>query len=143
MPKVAPRKAILPDHAVVLVFLRSGQGWSQAELCRAAGVSPAQLNDYETGRKTLTRERLDHLARALGLPPERVDETLDCLARNRAASAPPGGTPDARAAIRSKVEALADKAGRMKRAHVRELLTFLTDEGEALVARQQAAQQMI
>src|SRR5436305_5075512 len=106
MPKAAPRKAVLPDHAVVLEFLRKGQGWSQAELCRAAGVSPAQLNDYESGRKTLTRERLDHLAAALGLPPERVDETLDCLAANRAASAPPGVTPDPRAAIRRQVDAL-------------------------------------
>jgi transcriptional regulator with XRE-family HTH domain len=143
MPKAAPLKAVLPDHAVVLEFLRKGQGWSQAELCRAAGVAPAQLNDYENGRRILTRERLNHLAGAMGLPPERVDETLDCLARNRAASAPPGVTLDARAATLRKVEALADKAARMEREHTRALLTFLTDEGEALVARQQAGQQMV
>jgi transcriptional regulator with XRE-family HTH domain len=143
MPKAASLKAVPPDHAVVLVFLRTGQGWSQAQLCRVAGISPTQLNDYESGRKALTRERLDQLAGALGLPPERVDETLACLAANRAAAAPPEANLDARAATRRKIEVLAARAGRMQKDHARELLSFLTDEGEALVARQQAGQQMI
>ena len=142
MPKAATLRAVLPDHAVVLVFLRTGQGWSQAQLCRVAGISPTQLNDFESGRKTLTRERLDQLAAALGLPPERVDETLDCLAANRAAAAPPGEPLSGRAATRRQVEVLASRAGRLEKDHARELLNFLTVEGEALVARQRAERQM-
>ena len=64
-----PREA-LPDLSIALTFLRSGQGWSQADLGKAAGISPKILNDYERGRKTLTRERLEYLVAFLGVPPD-------------------------------------------------------------------------
>ena len=51
----------LPDLSVVLAFLRESQGWSQADLGRVSGISPNLLNDYEAGRKTLTRERLEFI----------------------------------------------------------------------------------
>jgi transcriptional regulator with XRE-family HTH domain len=59
----------LPDLSIALTFLRSGQGWSQADLSEATGVSPKLINDYERGRKTLTRERLEYLVAFFGLPP--------------------------------------------------------------------------
>src|SRR5579885_2995090 len=115
-------KAVPPDLAVVLVFLRQGQGWTQAQLCRAAGVSPSRLNDYENGRETLTRERLESLAGAMGLPPERIDETLACLAANRAAAAPPGVALDEKARQLRRIEAIATRAGRLEADHARSLL---------------------
>ena len=33
----------LPDLSVVLTFLRSGQGWSQADLAEASGKSPKHI----------------------------------------------------------------------------------------------------
>jgi transcriptional regulator with XRE-family HTH domain len=134
-------KAVSPDLALVLVFLRRGQGWNQAQLCRATGISPSRLNDYENDRETLTRERLELLAGAMGLPPERIDETLACLAANRAAAAPPGATPDERAARRRRIEAVAARAGRLEADHTRALLLLLTAEGEALLDRQLADRQ--
>ncbi len=136
-------KAVQPDLALVLVFLRRGQGWTQAQLARAAGISPSRLNDYENERETLTRARLEQLAGAMGLPPERIDESLACLAANRAAAAPPGVALDKRAVRRRKIESLAARAGRLAADHARALLKLLTDEGEALVDRQLAERQLV
>jgi transcriptional regulator with XRE-family HTH domain len=135
-------KAVQPDLALILQFLRRGQGWTQAQLCRAAGVSPSRLNDYENDRETLTRARLERLAGTMGLPPERIDESLACLAANRAAAAPPGVVLDRRAVRRRKIEAIAARAGRLETDHTRALLTLLTDEGEALMDRQLAERQL-
>jgi transcriptional regulator with XRE-family HTH domain len=135
-------KAALPDLVVVLKFLREGQGWSPAELCRVSGVTPPRLSDYESGNRKLTRKRLEQLAGAMGLPPERIEATLACLADNRAVSAPPEAPLDARAATRRQVVALAEQAGRMERDHWLAMLSLLTNEGGALVARQLAEQQM-
>ena len=79
-------KESLSDLSITLTFLRSGQGWSQADLGEVSGISLKLLNDYERGRKTLTRERLDYLAGCMGLPPACIANTLDCLNRNRAAA---------------------------------------------------------
>ncbi|MDP9119962.1 MAG: transcriptional regulator [Acidobacteriota bacterium] len=141
-PQAARRKTVLPDHAIVLVFLRTGKGWSQMELCRAAQLFPSEISEYESGSRTLIRERLDHLAGAMGLPPERVDESLDCLAVNRALSSPTESPPGPRAALRRRIEALATKAGRLEKDHVRARSIYLTVQAEALVARQHAELRM-
>jgi transcriptional regulator with XRE-family HTH domain len=126
-----PREA-LPDLSIALTFLRSGQRWSQADLGKAAGISPKILNDYERGRKTLTRERLEHLAAFLGVPPERIDATLGLLATNRAA----GQARDSE--TRRRIEAVATQVGNLMAASARSSLSLLTLEGEALQARQGA-----
>jgi len=128
----------LPDHAIVLRFAREGQKWSQAELADAAGVTPNLIHDYERGKKNLTRSRLEYLFGLLGLPPERIDATLDCLAENRAASRPPGEPVDAFAGRRRKVEELATRASGLTKRFVRALVTLVTDETDALSARQEA-----
>jgi transcriptional regulator with XRE-family HTH domain len=135
-------KAVQPDLALILEFLRRGQGWTQAQLCRAAGISPSRLNDYENERETLTRARLERLVGVMGLPPERIDESLACLAANRAAAAAPGVALDRRTAKRRKIEAIAARAGRLAADHTRALLKLLTDEGEALMDRQLAERQL-
>lgn len=133
MPRTAP-----PDLSIVLSFLRLGQGWSQADLGEAACVSPNLLNDYERGRKKLTRDRLEYLVAFMGLPPETIDDTLACLESNRAASRPPGESADRFIRSRRGVQSLAVRFGKLATDFARSGLTMLTVEGEALHARQRA-----
>ncbi len=130
--------AATPDFALVLLILRRSLGWSQARLGAEAGFAANQINDYERGRRNLTRRRLEHLAGVLGLPVERIDDTLAFLDEIRALAAAAEGSN----AIQRQIEAIAKQAGRMKETHTRESLRFLTSAGEALVARQKAEQAM-
>src|SRR5436309_35375 len=130
--------AVLPDLSIVLTFLRLGQGWSQADLGKAAGISPNLLNEYERGRKRLTRERLEHLIAYLGLPPDVIDATLAALATNRATARAPRDSPDAPSEEARRVEDLSIRIGTAVTGFVRTALWELTVEGEALRARQRA-----
>jgi transcriptional regulator with XRE-family HTH domain len=130
-------KAVLPDLAVVLTFLRSGLGWSQVELGEAASVSPSLLNDYEHGRKDLKRDRLEHLISFMGLGPEEIDATLERLNANRAAAKVPGGAEGLSPARRG-IEAAAARAGRLAAEFVRSALSIVSWEAEALQAREAA-----
>src|SRR3954468_6104644 len=107
-----PRRPI-PDSSVVLAFLRAGQGWSQTELGEAVGISPNLVNDYEWGRKPLTRERLEHLIAFLGLPPQTIDGTLACLASNRALARDAAGGGGRFGPDRRRIEAFAARFGRL------------------------------
>ncbi len=40
-----------PDLGVILALLRTGRGWSQAELARVSGVPASSVSQYETGKK--------------------------------------------------------------------------------------------
>ncbi len=126
----------LSDLGIVLYFLRSGQGWDQTELGRAAGISHKALSDYERGRRNLTRERLEYLIAFLGLPPAAIDATLDRLAANRALSRPPlGSEPFTTAPV---IEAFTARFAVLAADFARSSLSMLTLEGEALIARQRA-----
>lgn len=129
---------ILPDLNLALALLRTALGWSQTELAEAAGVSPNLLNDYEKGRKPLGRERLERLVSAMGLPPERVDETLAFIAASRAESRSPGEPDDPFAETRRQIEGIAARSGRLAADYTRSALTLLTIEGRALRDRQRA-----
>jgi tetratricopeptide (TPR) repeat protein/transcriptional regulator with XRE-family HTH domain len=128
----------LPDLSIVFTFLRDGQGVSKADLARLAGTSAKLIHDYERGRKPLKRERLEYLVSFLGLSPEEIDETLARLAANRGAARPPLGGVDPMPEWRRRSEAAAVRAGRMAADFVRSFLSMLTQEGEALLARQEA-----
>ena len=132
-----PRRPI-PDLSVVLAFLRAGQGWSQTELGEAAGISPNLVNDYEWGRKPLTRERLEHLIAFLGLPPQAIDGALACLASSRALVRDAAGGHGRFGPDRRRIEAFAARFGRLAADFGRSMLAMLTVEGEALYARQRA-----
>jgi transcriptional regulator with XRE-family HTH domain len=129
---------VLPDLSIVLTFLRLSQGWSQGDLAQAAGISAKLVNEYERGRKNLTRERLEHLIAFMGLPPEAIDTTLACLAANRALGRPPRDSADPHSKTRRRIEVIVARAQKMAAGFARSVLTMLTLEGEALQARQQA-----
>lgn len=129
---------VLPELSLVLIFLRQGQGWSQADLAGAAGISPNLLNDYEHGRKKLTRARLEHLISFMGLPPGRIDATLACLQGSRASSRAAAAAEDRFGGWRQQIDAVAGRVAMLAEGFARSALSLLTVEGEALHARQQA-----
>jgi transcriptional regulator with XRE-family HTH domain len=129
------------DLAIVLWFLRRGEGWSQTELAAAAGVPPSLINDYEKGRKNLTRPRLEYLVGLMGVPRERIDATLDCLAGNRASARAPTALPGSFAESRREIEALSAEGSRLAAAFTRAFLSLLTRGGEKLTARELAERQ--
>lgn len=130
-------KDVNPDLGIVLVFLRSGQGWSQTELGEAATVSPNLLNDYERGRKPLHRHRLEYLISFMGVPPETIDATLERLEANRSAAKAPGGSAEL-SASRRRIEQVAARVGRLAAEGARKVLSILSLEGEAILAREEA-----
>jgi len=132
-----PRES-LPDLSIVLTFLRGGQGWSQAELGEAAGISPKLLNDYERGRKTLHRSRLEHLIAFMGLEPERIDAALALLAANRASSRAPADSAGRSSEANRRAETVAARFGNLATSFARSSLSLLTSGGEALHAREDA-----
>lgn len=48
--------------------LRSERGWSQIELARQAGMSPATINYLEAGKKQPTLQSIRKLAKTFGIP---------------------------------------------------------------------------
>ena len=130
----------LPDLAIVLTFLRSGQGLDQTRLAQIAGIHNTVLNHYERGKKPLSRKRLEHLISFMGLPSETIDETLVRLQANRAAAGAPASSKSVLSETRRRIEAVASRVGRLAADFSRDALTRLAVEGEALQARQQAEQ---
>lgn len=129
-------ESIEPDLGIVLAFLREGQGWNQTRLARAAGTTPKVINDYEHGRRRLTRARLESLLAHMAVPPERIDSTLSCLAANRASARAPAEPDDAFAVPRRRIERVSLGFGRLMEEFVRGGLQFLTVEGQAIVGLQ-------
>jgi tetratricopeptide (TPR) repeat protein len=66
-----PRK-IPPLLSLALTILIRANGWRSKDVAAAAGITPSTLSAYETGEQTLTRERLDELAEAMGAGPDKV-----------------------------------------------------------------------
>jgi transcriptional regulator with XRE-family HTH domain len=122
----------------ILRFIREGQGASQTKLGEIAHVSPNLINDYERGRKALTRERLGYLLSFLGVPPERIDATLSCLEANRASSQAPQEPTVYLSSTRRGIETVVQRAGGLAMDFTRGMLTLLTLEGEGLQARERA-----
>jgi tetratricopeptide (TPR) repeat protein len=129
---------MLPDLALILTFLREGQGWSQTELGEASGIHPNLLNAYERGRKELNRSRLEHILSFMGLPPVIIDDNLERLAANRAAVRFSGssGPFNPRLLIEETVAQVGRLAGEFSRA----ALATLAVAGIAIEERAKAAQ---
>ncbi len=131
-------RTVTPDLSLVLMFLRRGQGWSQTGLGEISGISSTLLNDYERGRKTLTRPRLEHVISFMGLPPEAIDQALAALATIRSSGRTPEGSPGGGASTSRQIETLAARFGTTMTGVARLALSMLTVEGEAILARQRA-----
>lgn len=130
-----PRKPPPPLHSLALTCLRVIQGWTQADLAEVSGVPGTLISDYERGRKNLYRERLLMLAAAMGLSASTVDGVLDFVETLRHSSGDPGpGGPEAH-----RVDALAADRGRQTATGLRAMLGAVSQESQALVARQRAA----
>jgi tetratricopeptide (TPR) repeat protein len=90
-------KPPIPPLSTALAVLRTIQRRPQTEIADAIGCGPTLICDYEAARKPLSRERLDEIAVALGIPFEAVDLTLSFLKSFRSLTSPEGG-----ATIRSR-----------------------------------------
>src|SRR5207253_659993 len=76
MPRPAP-----PVLSLVLATLRKSRGWTGADLAAAGGTSAKMISLYETGRRTLRRERLEKLAAVMDFGGEEIDRLLPKLGR--------------------------------------------------------------
>ncbi|MGH7484585.1 MAG: helix-turn-helix domain-containing protein, partial [bacterium] len=94
---------LIPLLSAALTVLRDVQGWHQNELAAALGCSPTLLSDYEAGRKTLKRERLEQFVAVMGLPPAAIDRAIAFVQEVRSLAVPEGGIavrhPQAEAAV--------------------------------------------
>jgi tetratricopeptide (TPR) repeat protein len=125
-------KNVAPDNGIALWFIRRGQGWSQTRLAAAAEMSPTLLNEYEQGKKTLTRERLVLLAGLMNQGAGVLDATLERLQANRAAA---GSGPFAE---RRRGEEAVARLSRLAADFGRGVITVLSVEGVARQAREEA-----
>ncbi|MES1243814.1 MAG: helix-turn-helix transcriptional regulator, partial [Acidobacteriota bacterium] len=124
------------DMSIVLRHLRETLGWNQVRLEKAAGLSAHSVNEYESGRRTLRRGKLEILIAHMGLGPERIDAVLaDMEAARAVARTDPANPAAARA---RKIEAVAGKVGRLATGFARAALHLLTLGGEAVPARDRA-----
>lgn len=126
-----------PELSLALTCLRVGQGWSQKKLARAMGIPRNLLSDYERGRKTVSRERLESVAAVLGLPPTLVDSTLDFIRSLRRSSSRGQGRADPE---EWRIDSIAHEAGKMTQDFVSALFGRLSAEARAYQARQEAAE---
>jgi transcriptional regulator with XRE-family HTH domain len=114
--------------SLTLSFLRLAQGWSQTDLGEAAGISPNLLSDYERGRKTLSRQRLERLVATMGVPAPTIDAVLGFLREVYAVPAAPGHPSDEQ---RRRIEILAADLGSSVESFVRQAMAHFTAAGRA------------
>jgi len=75
-----------PESRLALVLLRESRLWDQADLARAADISPSQLSAYERGKRATPREVLERAAEATGFPVYLLDPMLSAIRSFRAAA---------------------------------------------------------
>ncbi len=75
-----------PESRLALVLLRASRLWDQAELARAARISPSQISAYERGERATPRDVLERAAEATGFPVYLLDSMLSALRSFRAAA---------------------------------------------------------
>lgn len=127
-------RKIPPPLSLALDILRTRQGWTQKELAAATGIPANLLSDYERGRKTLTRERLDLLLSAMGLQPAKaLREAMRFLQAEEEIRELAASDPE-----RREIEAAAAESANLVAGFTRSILTLWLSRGQALEARQQA-----
>jgi transcriptional regulator with XRE-family HTH domain len=81
------------DLRLMVTFLRSLRRWTQEELSRASGVDRGVISDYELGDKAPTRQTLQRLTAAAGLPYSFVEILLPVFRSARLATEGTGSPP--------------------------------------------------
>jgi transcriptional regulator with XRE-family HTH domain len=135
MPRPSP-----PSASVVLTFLRTARGWSQKDLAQAVGTAGALVSAYETGRKSLSRQKLESLVAAMGLSSDAIETALLCLESVRTVhpEAVAAGPVAPTGAERRKIEAAAAKVARAAAQVTRARLTSRSMQARARQARREA-----
>jgi len=64
------------DFRLIVAFLRSLRKWSQEELAKFSGVDRSLISDYEQGHTAPTRQSLERLTTAVGLPDHWIAKLL-------------------------------------------------------------------
>jgi transcriptional regulator with XRE-family HTH domain len=126
-------RKIPPPLSLALDILRTRQGWTQKELAAATGIPANLLSDYERGRKTLTRERLDLLLSAMSLQPAKALREAMRFLQAEETREPAAADPE-----RREIEAAAAESASMMAGFTRSILTLWLSRGQVLEARQQA-----
>jgi tetratricopeptide (TPR) repeat protein len=129
-----------PPLGTVLTVLRTIRSWSTAGLADAEGVERGTIRDYESGRKELSRRKLQHLVATMGFPARMLDRAVSFVESTRLAGEWARGEQDVDA-IEAQIEAIAAEVGWSITGTVRQLLRRLTAGGQALEARRQAPAQ--
>jgi transcriptional regulator with XRE-family HTH domain len=123
---------------LTLTVLRSSLNWTQAELARAGGLPPNAVSDFERGNRAFSAEKLEELAGVMGLPVEAVTQARAFVRSMRQHARAPGDPDEDASTDRRQVEKVAVQAGNVTAEFARTLLNGLSEEGRALVFRQQA-----
>lgn len=122
------------DTSIVLRYLRETLGWSQVRLEQVAGLPAHAVNDLESGRKRLSRTRLEILAGHMGLSPGRIDAALSDMEAARIEAR----TGNLGASKSRRIEAIAAKVGGLAAGFARAVLHLLTYGGETVHAQDRA-----
>jgi transcriptional regulator with XRE-family HTH domain len=99
MPRPTP-----PILSLVLALIRKSRGWTGRDLEEASGVSAKMISLYERGARTLSRERLETLAGAMGFDGAAIDFFLLLVGKSNGVTdeaplSPVDPTPDERQLI--------------------------------------------
>jgi transcriptional regulator with XRE-family HTH domain len=128
----------LSDVNLALTVLRSALDWNQAELARAAGLSPNAVSDFERGKRPLSLDKLKDLAEVLGLPPESVTQARTFVRSMRQQAQAPGFPDEGSEGDHRLAEQFAVQAGHLVADVTRQLFSAFTHTGRSLGFRQQA-----
>lgn len=133
MPRPIP-----PPMSVTLTLLRSALGWTQKELADATGIPSSVLSDYEKGRRTLSPERLQTVAAALGVEPEAVELSSFCLGFIQPQEVTPGSPLELSRAERRSVLRASAGAARLAGGETRNRMIRSLQARKAARARKKA-----
>jgi transcriptional regulator with XRE-family HTH domain len=86
---VKKRETSPEDLGIAIVFLRSLQGWNQAELADAAGVDRSQISLYEAGKSTPSAKTLERLLKAVRMTDATFQTVLTFIRLVRSGEAAP------------------------------------------------------
>jgi serine phosphatase RsbU (regulator of sigma subunit)/transcriptional regulator with XRE-family HTH domain len=126
-----------PPLSQALTFLRSAAGWTPEELADAVGLPPEAVSALEEGGEPPSRARLEALAGAMGVAPERVEVALFC-----AALLAPGGKEDRsdRSDPTDRSAEKADAAARVEKLCAESIAAAADEAGRALELAELAVQ---